>query len=115
MGDCDASGEDIHRNFIATTDCWDVVRRVALTAEQVRQYALPKLPGKTHADGTPSDSRAKGFIARHGDYFQVELDALDPNVLRALFTTALAEFWNEAAYKKALKREATKRRTLARP
>ena len=32
-GDFDPSGEDIDRNFIAQTDCWATVLRVALTAE----------------------------------------------------------------------------------
>ena len=59
-GDHDPSGEDIDRDFIARTDCWDEVRRVALTAAQVEQYALPPQPGKE------TDSRAAGFIERHG-------------------------------------------------
>jgi hypothetical protein len=42
----------------------------------------------------------------------VELDALDPNELRALFTRALAPFWDETAYQKSLKREAADRRQL---
>ncbi len=53
-GDHDPSGEDIDRDFTARTDCWDEVRRVALTAEQVEQYALPPQPGKE------TDSRARG-------------------------------------------------------
>jgi hypothetical protein len=111
-GDWDASGEDIDRNFIAQTDCWDVVRRVALTADQVERYALPKNAGKTKPDGTPSDSRAKQFIARHGTNYQVELDALAPDVLRTLYADAIAAFWNDDAYQQALAREAAERRTL---
>ena len=78
-GDHDPSGEDIDRDFIARTDCWDEVRRVALTAAQVEQYALPPQPGKE------TDSRAAGFVERHGRLVQVELDALPPDVLRDLF------------------------------
>jgi hypothetical protein len=105
-GDHDPSGEDIDRNFVEKTGCWTEVRRVALTAEQVAQYDLPPQPGKE------TDSRAAGFIARHGHLVQVELDALPPDILRGLFRTAIEEFWNDAAYREALKREAADRRTL---
>jgi hypothetical protein len=105
-GDHDPSGEDIDRDFVARTGCWDEVRRVALSADQVARYNLPPQPGKE------ADSRAAGFIARHGRLVQVELDALDPAVLRELYTEALAGFWLDAAYQKALKRERTDVRLL---
>jgi hypothetical protein len=107
-GDHDPSGEDIDRDFTARTDCWDEVRRVALTAAQVTQYALPPQPGKD------TDSRAAGFIARHGRLVQVELDALPPDVLRTLYANAIADFWNADAYAAALQQEARERRTLKR-
>ncbi len=107
-GDFDASGEDIDRDFIARTDCWDEVRRVALTPAQVEQYGLPPLPGKE------TDSRAAGFRARHGRLVQVELDALPPDILQALYLQALAEFWDDAAYETVLAREAEERRRLRR-
>jgi hypothetical protein len=59
-GDFDPSGEDIDRNFIAQTDCWATVLRVALTAEQVEAHGPPPQPGKT------LDSRAEAFTKRHG-------------------------------------------------
>ncbi len=105
-GDHDPSGEDIDRDFVKRTGCWDEVRRVALSAAQVVQYGLPSQPGK------PTDSRAAGFIARHGQLVQVELDALPPDVLRALFTAALAEFWDTSAYQASLEHEKKDRRGL---
>jgi hypothetical protein len=107
-GDFDQSGEDIDRNFTAQTDCWDAVRRVALTAVQVDQYQLPPQPGKE------ADSRAAAFTARHGRLVQVELDALPPEVLHDLYTAAIAEFWDNEAYQDSLTREAADRRTLKR-
>ena len=106
--DHDASGEDIDRDFIARAGCWSEVQRVALTAAQVEQYALPPQPGKE------SDSRAAGFIARHGHLVQVELDALPPDILRALYADAIAEFWDDDAYQRSLVREAAERGTLKR-
>jgi hypothetical protein len=75
-GDFDPTGEDIPRAFEDNTGL--DLRRVALTAEQVEQYGLPPAPGKA------SDSRAAGFVARYGELVQVELEALDPDDLRAL-------------------------------
>jgi len=98
-GDFDPSGEDIDRDFIERTDCWDKVMRVALSAGQVREYGLPVNPGKT------TDSRAAGFIQRHGSLMQVELDALDPDTLRSLFQTAIDGYWDESAYQAVLERE----------
>jgi hypothetical protein len=107
-GDFDPSGEDIDRDFTARTACWDQVRRVALTAAQVAQYALPPQPGKA------TDSRARGFVARHGRLVQVELDALPPDILRALYADALADFWDDDAFAAATNREAAERRRLQR-
>jgi hypothetical protein len=107
-GDHDPSGEDIDRDFTARTDCWDEVRRVALTAAQVEEYALPPQPGKE------LDSRARGFVERHGRLVQVELDALPPEVLRTLYAEAIAAFWNGAAHEQAVEREAAERLRLKR-
>jgi len=105
-GDFDASGEDIDRNFVTQTDCWDEVRRVALTRTQVAEYDLPPQPGKE------LDSRAAGFVARHGALVQVELDALPPDILRDLFHEEIAEYWDDEAYQLVLAREAEEREEL---
>jgi hypothetical protein len=99
-GDHDPSGEDIDRDFVDKTACWAKVMRVALTAEQVVAYDLPPMPGKE------TDSRAAGFIARHGELVQVELDALDPDDLQQLYQAALDDFWDESAYDSAMEQEA---------
>ena len=105
-GDFDPSGEDIDRDFLKRTACFDKVVRIALTADQVIEYDLPPQPGKA------SDSRAAGFIARHGELVQVELDALPPDVLRSLYQNALAEFWDESAYRQVLEVEDAERQRL---
>ena len=105
-GDHDPSGEDIDRDFVKRTACWAEVRRVALSAAQVVQYALPPNAGKK------TDSRAEAFKARHGQLVQVELDALPPDVLRELFTDALEAFWDGSAYDTAVALEASERQQL---
>lgn len=91
-GDFDPTGEDIDRDFVARTGCWDQVVRVALSAEQVTRYRLPPNPGMA------TDSRAAGFVSRYGQLVQAELDALLPETLRSLFADAIAEYWDEYAY-----------------
>lgn len=87
-GDYDPSGEDIERDFLARTACWAHAERVALTEDQVTEFGLPPMPGKA------TDSRAAAFTAAHGRLVQVEVDALDPTDLHALFDAAVARWWN---------------------
>jgi hypothetical protein len=107
-GDHDPSGEDIDRDFVDKTACWAKVVRVALTSEQVDAYGLPPMPGKE------TDTRAAGFIARHGELRQVELDALDPADLRRLYQAAVDQFWDVSAFEVALDREAADLEALGR-
>ena len=71
----------------------------AAEGEQVTEHELPVNPGKV------TDSRAAGFIARHGELVQVELDALPPETLRSLYKTALSEHWDTSAYQRVLAQE----------
>jgi len=95
-GDFDPSGADIDRDFIARSDCWKDVLRIALNAAQVVEHRLPVNPGKA------TDSRAAGFIERHGELMQVELDALPPETLRGLYQAAIAAYWDTSAYEAQL-------------
>jgi hypothetical protein len=98
-GDFDPTGMDIERDFIARTACWTHTARVALTAHQVADYRLPPLPGKE------SDSRAAGFTETYGRLVQVELEALDPTDLRALFDDAINQWWDPQAHREVLTAE----------
>ena len=104
-GDHDPSGEDIDRDFIARTDCWDEVVRVALSREQVEQYSLPTSVEPEVTAKLERDPRAAAFGARHGDLMQVELDALPPDVLRTLYRDTIEQFWDEDAYAAVLEQE----------
>jgi len=104
-GDLDASGEDIERNFLRHTG-FAVSRKVALTLEQAVEHDLPPLPGKA------KDQRARAFIEKYGTLFQIELDALPPDVLRGLFATALEEFWDDRVYRAVVEREEAERGEL---
>jgi hypothetical protein len=104
-GDVDSTGEDIPRDLARRLDGVEVTR-IALTAEQVERFALPPAPGKR------SDSRSAAFELRHGRLVQVELDALPPDTLRALYEDALASYWDESIYEDVLERENAERGDL---
>jgi hypothetical protein len=105
-GDHDPSGHDIDRDLVERTDCWAEVVRIALNADQVEEYDLPPMPGKT------TDSRAVKFMERFGELVQVELDALDPDDLRALYQAEIDRFWDTSAYEAVLTREESERDEL---
>jgi len=82
FGDFDQSGEDMHRSLkerLASLGCEPKVIKCALVPEDIQRYNLPPDFAKQ------TDTRARGFIAKHGDV-SVELDALPVNVLRGRLT-----------------------------
>jgi hypothetical protein len=88
FGDFDPSGVDIERDLEARLGRYGAtdykVKRIALTADQIKQHQLPPMPVKR------SDARAEGFLAEYGDQ-SVELDALDPNLLQKTVEKAIRE------------------------
>lgn len=106
-GDFDPSGEDIDRDFVERCGCWTEFVRVALDRQQVDQYQLPPNPGKV------TDARAAGFVQRHGELIQVELEALEPNTLRGLFDAAVDRFWDVSAFEAVRVKELAGREALA--
>ncbi|MEO3757064.1 hypothetical protein ABGB19_02075 [Mycobacterium sp. B14F4] len=77
--------------------------RVALQPEQCVEYGLPRNSAKE------KDSNLPAFLANYahtlddveaenGCGVQIEMDALEPNDLRQLFTDAVEQFWDDEAY-----------------
>jgi len=106
-GDWDPSGEDIARDFLERCPVFSDTVRVALNAEQVEEYRLPEMPGK------PTDTRAAGFIRRHGRLAQVELDALPPDTLRELYTLELERHVDMSAFEEQVEQEGQDRKALS--
>ncbi len=78
FGDFDPSGEDMARSLserLRFFGCEPEIVKCALVFEDIERYDLPPAFAKR------TDTRAAGFIARHGDV-SVELDALPVTVLR---------------------------------
>lgn len=107
-GDFDPSGKDIPEDFAHRSNCWEKFHRIALSWKQIERYNLPPMMGK------PNDPRAKGFVRRHGELVQVELDALPPDTLRSLYQRGIDHYWDSDVYETAMAREREDRRALQR-
>jgi hypothetical protein len=85
LGDHDPSGEDMVRDIQTRLEEFGVedlvVRKLALTMDQVQQYNPPPNSAKI------TDSRAAAYITKFGNS-SWEIDALPPNVLSALIRQA---------------------------
>lgn len=112
VGDLDPEGEDIERNFQEQAERRGVWfkhwQRLAVTPEQIAQLGLVTNPGKA------TSSRAAGFVARHGQLFQIETEAVDPAVLQTLVTDAITDdgFFDRDVYDELVAREGRERDRL---
>lgn len=97
FGDFDPSGIDIERDLTDRLTKYDAgdfsVQRVALNPNQIEQYKLPPMPVKR------SDARAESFLEEYGNH-TVELDALDPNVLKNIVSQAILDHIDLKMWKK---------------
>jgi hypothetical protein len=97
------------RDFVQRTNgAFADVRHVGLSWDQVLGHNLPPALGKS------TDPRAAAFAEKHGRLVQVELEALRPETLRALHQDAIADYWDEDAYRAVLERESREREELTR-
>ncbi|MCX4665031.1 hypothetical protein [Streptomyces uncialis] len=110
VGDFDASGADIERDFIARTACWHHTRRVLLTHDQVRQYGLPETGGKHGDPRWPSFARRHGFDPARP--VQWEVEALEPAELRRLVLAAIDPYIDRTVLNEQMAREDEQRRAL---
>lgn len=105
LGDYDPTGEDIPRSIqdsMASQFGLDIdVQRIALMESQVKEYNLPPAPVKD------TDSRSKGWDGLG----QVELDALEPTVLKDMTRKAIRSHFDQEAYKRLKLQESEERMT----
>jgi hypothetical protein len=106
VGDLDASGEEIEGDFLNRCPVFDHVERIAVNESQIADLGLPRNPGN------PKDAKAAPFIARHRSLFQVEVEAIDPNVLHTLYDEALDQWWDRSIYDRIVEVEAVERRQV---
>jgi hypothetical protein len=112
LGDHDPSGIDMSRDiqdrvrmFMDGHGDALVFARLALNMDQVEQYGPPENPAKS------TDSRYEGYVREHGEH-SWELDALDPNVISGLISTAVSRYRNDKLFKAQEKQEKAQRGLL---
>jgi hypothetical protein len=81
------------------------LKRLALNMNQVKEYKPPPNPAKE------TDSRHAGYVVEYGDE-SWELDALEPAVLVALVSDAVATFRDDDQWNEDLERETEARLAL---
>lgn len=110
LGDFDASGADIERDWVARTACWTRVERVLLTHDQVLEHELPAAAGKA------GDPRWPAFASRYeldtGEPVQWEVEALDPVELQRLVLAAVAPYIDNVVLAARIAEEARQRESL---
>jgi hypothetical protein len=111
LGDFDASGSDIERDWVQRTDCWERAERVLLTDGQVREYQLPP------AEGKRDDPRWPGFARRYGFDLdrpvQWEVEALEPAELKRLVMEAVDGYIDREILAEVIAEEEQQRAQLA--
>ncbi len=119
LGDHDPSGIDMSRDiekrmelFITAHMSEDTFHenftfeRIALNMPQIEDFNPPPNPAKL------TDTRAKGYIKKHGTRSSWELDALEPAYIEEIITDSVIALRNEVEWKKVKRKEQKSRDTL---
>ena len=104
LGDHDPSGIDMPRvadrdlkMFAGFPDVpFNIVRRIALNLDQVRQLDLPPNPAKE------TDQRFNAYVAEFGTEKSWQLDALDPTFVDRLLRREIASLIDQRKRKRAV-------------
>jgi len=111
LGDHDPSGLDMSRDngerLAMFTGQTGLLRRIALTMDQVREVAAPPNPGKE------TDARFAGYRDLYGDE-SWELDALPPQYLDALITREVEALRDPEKWAEAVAEEEAQKDQLVR-
>jgi hypothetical protein len=124
-GDLDPTGDFISKDAEERAGCFDEVKRVAITDELVEKHGLIKQDVKRfkatdakviqgHAKvGEPKDTKYIEFAQNHdGEVFAVELEALDPKILRTLYEKEFFNHYDLSKLDPILEQEAEERERL---
>lgn len=108
LGDHDPSGIDMTRDIQERLEMFGadvIVKRVALTMEQIDFYTPPPNPAKL------TDSRCWGYIQKFGNE-SWELDALEPKVITDLITEQVTMYRDDTLYQQVCDQERREKREL---
>jgi hypothetical protein len=110
LGDFDPSGSDIEKLAGQQLRSFGFYRvnfkRIAVTKQQIQDYGLPHQPeDSTTLQKLDGDPRTPGFIARHGQLYAVELEALTafvPDEFEKLVQTEVDSLFDNDIYQEIL-------------
>jgi hypothetical protein len=103
IGDLDPAGEGIEDN-IERYIGFSRVQRVALTLDQAESLGLPE---NTEVAGKLENHPGRyAFQAKYGRLFQIEVDAVPPDVLQTMLDDAIAPMWDQSAFEAVMASEA---------
>lgn len=108
LGDHDPSGIDMTRDIQERLEMFGadvMVKRVALTMEQIDFYTPPPNPAKL------TDSRCWGYIQKFRNE-SWELDALEPKVITDLITEQVTMYRDDTLYQQVCDQERREKREL---
>ena len=111
VGDLDPAGEGIEANILRHVD-FDEIRRVALTWDQAQALDLPENTDPKVAEKLRRHAGRKAFEQRYGRLFQIEVDAVEPDTLRALLEAEIDGMWDLSAFEAVMAREERERGKL---
>lgn len=106
FGDLDPTGEHIeeivNKRFTEYGIAGHVdFKRVAIIDEHIDEFSLPRNPDPEVLKKLQRDTRAKSFIVKHGELFQVEVDALQayaPQQFRTMVLESISPFYQQNIY-----------------
>ena len=119
LGDLDPAGEGIEAKIEELVG-FDEVSRVALTVDQARSLNLPENVGVLCDRPEPTTRCCKlhhtpgriPFLETHGRLFQIEVDAIPPDVLQTMVLETVESVMDVSRYEEVLAREEVERESL---
>ena len=108
LGDHDPSGIDMTRDIQDRLEMFGadvIVKRVALTMNQIDHYNPPPNPAKI------TDSRCGRYIAQYG-HESWELDALEPKVITTLINQEVTMYRDDTLYRQVCGKESREKEEL---
>lgn len=110
LGDLDPSGEDMVRDIRDRFDLFGIkdvkITKLALNPSQVSKWKLPPNPAKM------TDSRAAGYIRKHGTRKSYEVDAIPPKDLQKMVRRTIMNHMDMDLYQAVMDRETVLRNKL---
>lgn len=111
LGDLDPAGEGIESNIRSHVHFDDIIR-VALDNDQAQELDLPENTDPEVERKLENHPGRIAFEAKYGRLFQIEVDAVPPDVLQEMVNDAIEPFWDQSAFEAALEREQQERDEL---